>query len=213
MSDSDDDFLSELNNQNFKNNIPELKAPKETIPNKIPDKILEKSDSRVLRMINSYKIKPSIKFNKSDKLFSDQPSPILGKDILVLKTKINQYKTMFSKELKNFKIKKTPTAQDLEDALAEMSCIVEMGSVDSFISDSILSVIKMSESLTQNSKNFDITGTADALKDNKQFHDLSKLLYIKYKKFSTIPPEISLIMVVTMTAYLMSSKNKQLKNN
>ena len=71
----------------------------------------------------------------------------------------------------------------------------------------------MSENLTKNSNNFDISGTADELKNNKQFHDLSKLLYIKYKKFSTIPPEISIIMVVTMTAYLMSSKNKALKNN
>ena len=193
------DFLDDLNNQNFKESIPEVKtkAPK-----------AEKPDEYFEEFKNKKKAKKS---KKEDPLFSDEPTPIQGKEILILKTKISEYKALFPAELKSFKIKKNPSLQDLEDVLKEMEAIVSCGTVDSFVTDSILQIVRMTEGMSQRFNNMDITGTADALKSNKQFHSLCKLLYVKYRVFSEIPAEVQLIMIVSTTAYMCSMSNKKLK--
>jgi len=50
------------------------------------------------------------------------------------------------------------------------------------------------------------------LKGNKQFHTLCKQLYIKYKVFSNIPPEWSIIILVSTTAYMCKVKNSRKKD-
>ncbi len=42
---------------------------------------------------------------------------------------------------------------------------------------------------------------------NPQFHNLSKMLYVKYKVFSAIPPEFQMIMLISTTAYICKCKN------
>ena len=55
------------------------------------------------------------------------------------------------------------------------------------------------------------------LRKNKQFAQLSKQLYLKYKIFSAVPPEAQMIMLVATSAYVCvginAKKKEQLNNN
>ena len=147
----------------------------------------------------------------SDSLFGDTSTPMLGRDRILLLTKVKQFKTLFSDsnpEVKKFKLKKNPSVQDLNDAIVELQTIVDCGSVESFCEGAILSVIQMTEGLTANTK-YDLTGLSMLLKQNKEFHSLCKILYIKYSIFSKVPPEIQLCLIVTITASLCIQKNRK----
>ena len=89
-----------------------------------------------------------------------------------------------------------------------MDSIVECDSVEQFLLDSILQSIKLMEGVSTYTK-YDIQGLADLLKQNKQFHQLAKQLFIKYKVFSAVPAEFQLLMLVTTTAYICNCKNKR----
>lgn len=152
------------------------------------------------------------KKNKNDddddgETFSGDGTPILGKDKILLMKKVQQYKSLFPDELKGFKVKKNPSPQELSDALEEMSVLVEVGSMDEFMMSSVLSCIKLVEGASSVT-NYDIRGCADMLKNNKEFHKLSKVLFIKYNVFSKIPPEFQMVLLVSTTAYMCSQKNK-----
>ena len=144
----------------------------------------------------------------TDSLFGDSPTPIHGRDKILLMKKINQYKTLFPADLKGFKIKKNPSAEDLNNVLAEMEVLVETNSVDGFLVDSVLSCIKMVEPLTSGTRNYDVRGLADMLKANKEFHRLAKQLFIKYNVFSSVPVEYQMVMLVSTTAFICTQKNK-----
>lgn len=138
----------------------------------------------------------------------DEPTPILGKDRRVLISKIQQYKNLFPDILSKFKLKKNPSVEDLTEALDEMEVMVNCGSVQNFLNDSILQCIKIVEGVSTYTR-YDVSGMADLLKQNKQFHELCKMLYIKYKVFNNIPPEYQMIMLVATTAYICVEKNKR----
>ena len=144
-----------------------------------------------------------------DDLFSGAATPILGKEKLLLLKKVAQYKSLFPDELKSFKIKKKPNALELSQALEEISVLVEVGSMDGFLMDSVFSscmrLVEGASTMTQH----DIRGCADLLKQNKEFHKLCKTLFIKYNVFSSVPPEFQLILLVSTTAFMCSNKNKQ----
>ena len=152
-----------------------------------------------------------IKDDDSDSLFGDVSTPMMGRDRIVLLTKVKQFKTLFSDsnpEVKKFKLKKNPSVQELNDAIVELQAIVDTGSVESFCEGAILSVIQMTEGLTANTK-YDLSGLSMLLKQNKEFHSLCKILYIKYSVFSKVPPEIQLCLIVTITASLCIQKNRK----
>ena len=117
---------------------------------------------------------------------------------------------MFPDELKKFKIKKNCSTQDLKLYLEEMEVIVNTDSVEQFLTDSIIQCIKLTEGVSSYTK-YDISGCADMLKGNKQFHTLCKQLYIKYKVFSNIPAEYSIVILVATTAYICKNKNTRKK--
>jgi hypothetical protein len=89
-----------------------------------------------------------------------------------------------------------------------MEVMVNCGSVQNFLNDSILQCIKIVEGVSTYTR-YDVSGMADLLKQNKQFHELCKMLYIKYKVFNNIPPEYQMIMLVATTAYICVEKNKR----
>ena len=93
---------------------------------------------------------------------------------------------MFPDTFKTFKIKVNANTQELQNYLDEMDSIVECDSVEQFLLDSILQCIKLLEGVSSYTK-YDIQGLADLLKQNKQFHQLSKQLFIKYKLFNATP--------------------------
>jgi len=141
-------------------------------------------------------------------MFSANGSEILGRDKRILLTKIRQYKSLFPDTFKTFKIKANANVQELQTYLDEMDSIVECDSVEQFLLDSILQCIKLIEGVSSYTK-YDIQGLADLLKANKQFHQLSKQLFIKYKVFNAVPPEMQMLMLVSTTAYIVNCKNKR----
>ena len=154
------------------------------------------------------KMHPIGSSDDTDSIFGDSPTPIHGRDRILLIKKINQYKALFPAELKTFKIKKNPSAEDLTNVLAEMEVLVETNSVDGFLVDSVLQCIKMVEPLTSGTRNYDVRGLADMLKANKDFHRLAKQLFIKYNVFSSVPVEYQMVMLVSTTAFIATQKNK-----
>jgi len=149
-------------------------------------------------------------YEDDSSLFDDKGTELLGRDKRMLLSKIQQYKSLFPEELGKFKIKKNCSAEDLKLYLSEMESIVDTSSVEQFLTDSILQCIKLTEGVSSYTK-YDITGCADLLKANKQFHTLTKQMYIKYKVFEKVPPEYSLAVLVATTAYVCKNKNTKKK--
>ena len=222
----DDDFLADLNNVNFrepptKEELKEKeKMQKEIEKNQQKAAKAEKSsrldlDSIFKKAKAAQSVPKTTKPQKSqyeddNSLFDDKGTELLGRDKRMLLSKIQQYKSLFPDELGKFKIKKNCSAEDLKLYLTEMESIVDTSSVEQFLTDSILQCIKMTEGLSSYTK-YDITGCADLLKANKQFHTLTKQMYIKYKVFNNVPPEYSLAVLVATTAYICKNKNTKKK--
>lgn len=192
----DNDFLNELDNEHYKENP------------------IEKVDDLFKNIKPRKNVKPKkekkSEFEDDNSLFSDRGTEILGQERRVLLSKIQQYKNLFPDELKKFKIKKNCSTKDLQLYLEEMEVIVNTDSVEQFLTDSIIQCIKLTEGVSSYTK-YDISGCADMLKSNKQFHTLCKQLYIKYKVFSNIPPEWSIVILVATTAYICKNKNTRKK--
>jgi hypothetical protein len=197
----DKEFLSDLNNENY---IIDTDTEKETEKDN-ESVLMMKSILKSKKKPRIEKVKP-IKDDDNDSLFDDNATPILGKDKRVLIAKVHQYKNLFPTELKKFKIKPNSSVEQLKAALDEMECIVETSSIDSFMTESILQSIKLIEAGSARTK-YNISGTADLLKSNAQFHMLIKQLYVKYNIFSKVPAEFQLILLVGTTAMLCKNKN------
>ena len=219
----DEDFLSDLNNVNYRE-----PPTKEEIKEKQKiEKEREKANNKFLKtssrldldsIFKKAKAQSTPKLPKPQKsqyeddnsLFDDKGTELLGRDKRMMLSKIQQYKSLFPDELGKFKIKKNCSTEDLKLYLSEMESIVDTSSVEQFLTDSILQCIKLSEGVSSYTK-YDITGCADLLKANKQFHTLTKQMYIKYKVFEKVPPEYSLAVLVATTAYVCKNKNTKKK--
>jgi len=146
---------------------------------------------------------------ESSDLFDETGSEIIGKDRRVLINKLNQYRSLFPRELSKFKVRKGASSAELQAYLDEMATIVETSCYDNFLTDSILQSIKLVENGSKFTK-YNISGCADLLKGNPQFNSLMKQMYVKYNVFSKIPCEVQLIILVTTTAYICKNKNDNL---
>ena len=221
----DDDFLADLNNVNFR----EPPTKEEIKEKERIQKEIEKSQQKaakaekksrldldsIFKRAKAQSVPKATKPQKSqyeddNSLFDDKGTELLGRDKRMLLSKIQQYKSLFPEELGKFKIKKNCSAEDLKLYLSEMESIVDTSSVEQFLTDSILQCIKLTEGVSSYTK-YDITGCADLLKANKQFHTLTKQMYIKYKVFEKVPPEYSLAVLVATTAYVCKNKNAKKK--
>ena len=153
--------------------------------------------------------------NDTNSLYSETGHINLGLEKNLLLKKVKQYKSLFSNELKRFKIKPNATEQELKNYIDEMQIITELDSVDDFLTESILSSIKVIEGTTKNFKNYDISGLSDMLKENKQFNTLCKQLYIKYGCYNNISPEYQMLFLIATSTYIIRNKNikkKELEN-
>ena len=222
----DDDFLADLNNVNFR----EPPTKEELKEKEKMQKEIEKNQQKAAKAEKSSRLDLDSIFKKAkaaqsvpktpkpqksqyeddNSLFDDKGTELLGRDKRMLLSKIQQYKSLFPDELGKFKIKKNCSAEDLKLYLTEMESIVDTSSVEQFLTDSILQCIKLTEGVSSYTR-YDITGCADLLKANKQFHTLTKQMYIKYKVFEKVPPEYSLAVLVATTAYVCKNKNAKKK--
>ena len=210
----EDEFLAELGSDQYRPPAPVVseKQKEKEQAREMKQLIAQQEKERKLREKEQKKAEkkpPKSKAdNDTDSMYEDEGTPILGRDKLVMMKKVKQYKSLFPDELAKFKIKRNPSVEDLEAALAEMETIVETGGIDGFLMDSVVQCIKLIEGVCANTKNYDIRGCADLLKNNKQFHSLCKQLFIKYNVFSAVPCEYQLILLVSTTAYMCTQKNK-----
>ena len=65
------------------------------------------------------------------------------------------------------------------------------------------------EGISTRYKDYDLTGLSEALRNNKEFLDLMRLLSVKYHVFSNIPPEFQLSIIVISTSYLVIVNNRR----
>lgn len=143
-----------------------------------------------------------------DNIFSENGTEILGREKMILLSKVSQFKQLFPEKLKSFKIKKNSSVEDLKMYIVEMESIIEVSNIDQFLYDGIIQSIKVVEGVTSYTKNYNVKGMADMLKVNVQFNNLCKLLFIKYHIFSAVPVEYQILMIFSTTAVLCMQKNK-----
>ena len=201
----EDLFLDELNANNYV-------EP----PTKEQEKQQEKSMKESMKIMKKKMVehgKIASIYEGNNDVFDDNGSEIIGKEKRIIINKLTQYFNLFPNELNKakFKVKKGSSIEELKAYLNEAQTIVETSSYDHFLTDSILQAIKLGEGASKFTK-YDISGCADMLKANPQFNALMKQLYVKYNVFSKIPVEFQLLLLVTTTAYICSSKNKNKHN-
>jgi len=210
--DTDNEFLADLHKSNYnpidpKQEKEDLKRLKQEQREELKK---EREHERMIKRAEKSikKPRPQVSHGNDDDIFSDTPTPIMGKDRLILQKKISQYKSLFADELKGFKVKKNASSEELKASLEEMETIVQVGTLDEFITDSVLQSIKLVEGVSSITRNYNISGLSDLLKSNPQFHKLLKQLYVKYNTFSQIPSEYQLLMLVATSSWICVQKNR-----
>ena len=221
-NDDEEDLFEDLNNENFVSEVEIEKKKKETDKE---EKEREKEERKQQRYLSAEEKKKKqmekdeekqmkkMKQEKDDEMFSEKGSELYGRDRLQLIAKIQQYKVLFpdNKQLKALKVKRNAKIEELQQYVSECEAIIDTDVVESFITDSLLQTLKMAEFASARTK-YNIKGLSDMLKDNPQFNSLCKQLYIKYKVFSKVPPEMQMLMLVTTSAYVCAEKNRQLES-
>ena len=206
----DNNFLSDLNADNYKEPPTQQEIRQEQKQQKAQKKSYDKLFKDIQRESRMLTKPKKSKYEDDSSLFDDQGTELIGREKRVLLSKIQQYKNLFPEELSKFKIKKNCSTSDLQLYLSEMESIVDTSSVEQFLSDSIVQCIKLTEGISTYTR-YDITGCADMLKSNKQFHTLTKQMYIKYKVFDKVPPEWQLTILIATTAWMCKTKNAKKK--
>ena len=215
---NDDDFLAELESDRFVSEKPKLnktalakvaRDEQRDVKRMMKEAALESKQQAREAKIASKTKKSNNDDNDTDSLYGDKGTEILG-DRRGLLIKVKQFKSLFSDnpEIKKFKLKKNPSVQDLNDAIVELQAIVDCSSVETFCESAILSAIGMVEGISSHT-NYDISGLSLMLKSNKEFHNLSKILFIKYSIFAKVPPELQMVMLVGITASMCLQKNRK----
>ena len=197
-----DPFLDELTNDNYQE--PPTEREQRELEKEFKEQVKEQTKAQKRHEIKEKKVNNIL---ESGDLFDETGTEIIGRDRRVIINKMNQYKSLFPKELAKFKVKKGASIEELQAYLQEMSTIVECSSYDNFLSDSILQTIRLIEGGTKATR-YDISGCADMLKANPQFNNLLKQLYVKYNVFTKIPPEIQMVLLISTTSYICLNKNK-----
>lgn len=209
------EILENLNNVNY---VSEINTEKENIKNKKNQDILDKQllkEQKLYEKLEKQRIKDEKqklkddKFEKTDDYENendDKATPIIGKSRMITQQKINSYRELFKDELKHIKIKKNCSDSELSEYLQMMEDVVETGTVNQFLEDSIIQCIKIIEGISTRTK-YNIQGLSSMLQHNVEFNKLIKQLFLKYNVFSKIPIEYQLIMIITTTAYIAKCKN------
>ena len=101
--------------------------------------------------------------------------------------------------------------EELEKYLEEIDSILSTSKLDTFVTDTVFYIMQVIENMSMRFKDYDLSGLTDALKNNKEFLDLMRLLSVKYHVFSNVPPEIQISIIVMSTSYLVIMNNRNQK--
>lgn len=208
-----DDFLGEFNNDTFqteptKDELAEIK--KETALLREKGKLEALKQKEANRFKKELKKDPVIGEDDAD-VFSNEGSEIIGLERRTLMKKVQQYKFLFPKELKGFKIKKKATVEELKAYVQECETIVSLDGTETFILDGLYQAVSVVEGVSSLTQDWDITGLAQMLKGNLQFQQLAKILFVKYNTFSKVAPEYQASFIVLTSAYICKIGNSQRK--
>ena len=120
---------------------------------------------------------------------------------------INKYKLLFPTELADFTYNKKSNSEQLAIIIEEIKTIVELQTVDSFLTNSIYDAILMIEPYSKNISKYDISGISAALRVNPNVDKLLKQIILKYNFCGNTSPELQLLIIVVTTAYMTIQKN------
>ena len=199
------DFLDDLENGAFVK-PPTEKEIKET--EKINMKEEKKRDQE-RKKLEKIMMKQPIVVQRNKEEVDEEPTN--GVDKIRLQIRIKKYLELFPDECKDFKIKKNPTKEQLEEHIKELEILSESGGLDTFMNDMIFECIKGAEQLSSYTENFNVSGLSMLLKSNKKFNKLCKQLQLKYNLFVNVPIEIQLVLIISTTSVLCINKNKNKK--
>ena len=167
-------------------------------------KKLEKSATPVSFNIEE---EPVMGIETGDDLFSEKGTEIIGQEKRTLLAKITSYKQLFKDELKGFRVKKGASVEELKATIDEFESILNTSGVDQFLTDGVLSSLRVIEGVSANTQNYNVSGMTDMLKSNPHFHSLAKRLFLKYGAFSGTPVEMQAVFLVATTAFICRQKN------
>ena len=202
-----DKYVSRIQLELDKKKQDKLKLDNERQADKIRNREI-KAQKQILEQ-EKINIKNEEKLEKDkEKLEEDDEfnSQIMGRTKRELYNSIGKYKELFKEELKNFKIKKNASAEELQSYISEMQVIIETTSIDSFLMDSLYTGLALIEPITQHTK-INIRGLSDILKSNKQFNSLTKQMLLKYGCYSNVGIEYQVLLIIISSVYITVNKN------
>jgi hypothetical protein len=203
--------LAEFGNDRFelepsKDDLRELKRESAMLKEKL------KLDALKAREREARKFKKEVKHPENeDDIFSKEGSEIIGIEKRTLMKKLQQYKFLFPKELKGFKVKKGGSIEELQQYITECEAIVSLDGTERFVLDGLYHAIAVVEGVSAYTQDWDISGLSQLLKQNLQFQQLAKILFVKYNTFSKVAPEYQAVFIVLTTSYICKVGNSQRK--
>ena len=69
--------------------------------------------------------------------------------------------------------------------------------------------INVIEKMSLMTKDYDLSGLSETLRNNREFCDLIRLLSIKYNTFQNVSPEIQLAIILASNSYIIVMSNRQ----
>ena len=201
---SEIDVLNKLNNDTYVSKSETEKKKKENEKEVNKQQKLDKKNLQTQLLEEKIKQKKEESENKKIKE-SENYTEIYGSKLEQINT-INKYKLLFPTELADFTYNKKSNSEQLAIIIEEIKTIVELQTVDSFLTNSIYDAILMIEPYSKPTK-YDISGISAALRVNPNVDKLLKQIILKYNFCGNTSPELQLLIIVVTTAYMTIQKN------
>ena len=198
------DELEELNNDNYVSKSETEKKKKENEKELNKQQKIDKKNLQAELLQEKIKQKKEESENKKIKE-SENYTEIYGSKLEQINT-INKYKLLFPTELADFTYNKKSNSEQLAIIIEEIKTIVELQTVDSFLTNSIYDAILMIEPYSKPTK-YDISGISASLRVNPNVDKLLKQIILKYNFCGNTSPELQLLIIVVTTGYMTIQKN------
>lgn len=170
----------------------------------------------IINELNDFKprnLKPKPRNDKFIDLYDEIDStPIYGEKRLSLLGQINRYIAEYPDILKNYKIDKNASEDELNEHIKQINIMIQENesNFNQFLTDGILIIFEQLEKKFEDTS-FDFTNTSKMLRDDENFHKLMKRLYCKYSVFHYVNEETQLGMIVLSTMMINIHINKHKK--
>lgn len=101
--------------------------------------------------------------------------------------------------------------EELQAAIDECDTIINCSGINGLLAEAFYSSVTVVEGVSSRFDRFDITGTANMLRQNPEVAKLLKMCAIKYSIFSQAPPETQLLLICISTAMVARTTNHKKK--